>query len=233
MVNFNSLIKFKSNYGVFQVVFGAVARFLQNKREFKSWRKRNFAAPSPNAVKKTRLVANGLPGATWVETGTYLGDTTHFLCQLGVRVITIEPSTKLFNRSAQRFRKKKEVQLFHGTSEEIFPTLLPTLNGSVVFWLDGHFSGGQTFRGKADTPIRYELEAISKVRNNFQRLVVIVDDVRCFNPDSEMWGSYPSIDFLVDWARSNKMHWHIEHDMFVAKDFSTKGELGSLVYLGS
>jgi hypothetical protein len=49
----------------------------------------------------------------------------------------------------------------------------------------------------------------------------MVDDVRCFNPLNLEYGTYPSIDYLVDWARKNKLFWHIEHDIFIAKSFSS------------
>jgi hypothetical protein len=35
-------------------------------------------------------------------------------------------------------------------------------------------------------------------------VAVLVDDVRCFDPQIEEFSTYPPIDFLVDWARSNK-----------------------------
>jgi hypothetical protein len=38
-----------------------------------------------------------------------------------------------------------------------------------------------------------------------------------FNPGQAGSEGYPSLDLLVDWARSNNFHWHIEHDIFVAK----------------
>jgi hypothetical protein len=47
------------------------------------------------------------------------------------------------------------------------------------------------------------------------RVVVMIDDIRCFDPDVD--AAYPSLDYLVDWARSHGFSWHIEHDIFVAK----------------
>jgi hypothetical protein len=192
------------------------------------WKKSQFAAPSPHCVKRTRLIANGLPNATWVETGTYLGDTTFELAKQGGFVITIEPDQVLYAKAVQRFRNHQNVRLINKTSEEALPELVPTLSGNIVFWLDGHYSGGVTHKGDLDTPIREELDSISKSLSKFESVVVAVDDVRCFNPENPIWQQYPSLDFLVVWARDNNLQWHIEHDIFFAKSAKSSLELGSL-----
>jgi hypothetical protein len=48
----------------------------------------------------------------------------------------------------------------------------------------------------------------------------MVDDVRCFNPHIAEFSGYPDMDYLVDWARQHGFKWHIEHDIFVARNFS-------------
>jgi hypothetical protein len=45
----------------------------------------------------------------------------------------------------------------------------------------------------------------------------MVDDVRCFNPELKEYSTYPALKSLVDWAEANRLGWHIEHDIFVAK----------------
>lgn len=192
------------------------------------WKQDQFSAPSPNYVKRTRLIANGLPNATWVETGTYLGDTTVQLAKQGGFVITIEPDQDLYGKAVQRFRNHQNVRVINKTSEEALPELLPTLSGNIVFWLDGHYSGGVTHAGDLDTPIREELASISESLSRFESVVVAVDDVRCFNPAHPIWQQYPSLDFLVVWARDNNLQWHIEHDIFFAKSAESSLELGSL-----
>jgi len=104
-----------------------------------------------------------------------------------------------------------------GTSEEQLPQLLPTLSGDVNFWLDGHYSAGMTYQGSVDTPIVAELACIEGQMPRFRNIVVLIDDVRCFDPTAPEFAQYPSLDLLVDWARRNRFHWHIEHDIFVAR----------------
>jgi len=45
------------------------------------WRQRGYAAPSPPHVKHALLLRVGMPEETWIETGTYLGDTTALLAR--------------------------------------------------------------------------------------------------------------------------------------------------------
>ena len=187
-------------------------------RDYRSWAGRDFAAPSPHYIKQSCLIRNGHPHAIWVETGTYLGQTTKILSQNSVHVYSIEPEPTLFANAKQYFSNVKNVEIINGTSESDFPTLLPKLKGNINFWLDGHYSAGATFKGAQDTPIVDELNCISKNIKNFDKICVLVDDIRCFNPEQPEYSTYPSIDFLVDWARNHNLNWHIEHDIFVAKN---------------
>ncbi len=186
---------------------------------FVEWHNRKYAAPAPPFVKQIVLVRNSVPAATWIETGTYLGDTTELLSHFASVVYSIEPEPTLYDRAVARFRTFKNVNLLKGLSETILPTLLPELMGNVNFWLDGHYSAGITFKGPRDTPIAEELSAIAKNLARFQQVTVLVDDVRCFNPRNPEYATYPTPDFLVQWANEHRFTWHIEHDIFVAKNY--------------
>jgi hypothetical protein len=184
---------------------------------YRDWADREFAAPSPHFVKQKVLLRNGLPDATWIETGTYLGDTTSILSKVAKLVYSIEPEPTLFSKAEEKFRNISNVKIMKGLSEEVFPTLLPTIAGNVCFWLDGHYSAGITFKGPQDTPIIEELTAIEPYITKMDKIVVMVDDIRCFDPKNPEFSAYPSVDLLVDWARKHNLTWHIEHDIFIAK----------------
>lgn len=194
-----------------------VYRFLSGIRDCLQWSKRHYAAPSPHFIKQGCLLRNGLPAATWVETGTFLGQTTQLLAQHGTQVYSIEPEPKLYARARNLFSKHGNVEILNGTSEAVFPTLLPRITGDVNFWLDGHYSAGITFKGPQDTPILDELDCISRNIDHFGRICVLVDDIRCFNPRLPEYSTYPSLDTLVAWANKHKLDWHIEHDIFIAR----------------
>jgi hypothetical protein len=185
--------------------------------DYRNWAARDYAAPSPSYIKRRVLLRNGIPNATWVETGTYMGETTAFLSEHSNLVFTIEPALQLYEAAKIRFSTKPHVTVIQGISETVFPELIPTLTGEVNFWLDGHFSSGPTHQGPKDTPIEEELACIEKHIKSFSKLVVLVDDVRCFNPSLPDFSTYPKIDILVDWAKKNNLNWHIEHDIFIAR----------------
>lgn len=194
---------------------GNVSRLI----EHLMWVGNGFALPAPAIVKRSCLARHGLDDSIWVETGTYLGDTTSFLAGLGNRVITIEPEPTLFERAQKRFSGTGNVEVVFGLSELIFPKLLPTLSGSVNFWLDGHFSAGITHRGPKDTPVEDELESIANHMQNFDRVCVFIDDLRLFRntASGQEDSAYPDINYLVSWATKNDLSWTIEFDIFIAK----------------
>ena len=61
----------------------------------------------------------------------------------------------------------------------------------------------------------HELSAIENNFSNFDKLSILIDDVRCFLPSNVDYSDYPSIDYLVDWARRMNVCWRIEHDIFI------------------
>ncbi len=185
------------------------------------WLRNDFAAPSPRRVKCAVLQRNAAPKTVWVETGTFYGQTTQFLSTITPNLVfSIEPSPELSQKSAIKLAHIENIKIVNGTSEQVLPLLLPKITGNVSFWLDGHYSGGPTFPGPNDTPIVQELECISAHLKAFGATAILIDDIRLFTGRVHAYGAYPTLDYLVDWARSNGLHWHIEQDIFVARNFA-------------
>ncbi len=191
--------------------------WLRRAAAMRAWRARGYAAPSPDHVKRGVLLRLSLPGATWVETGTYRGETTALLAGVARRVVSLEPEPALHAAAARRFAGTPHVEIVNATSEQAFATLLPTLEGPLCFWLDGHFSGGPTFKGPNDTPVLHELAVIAAQLPRWPQALVLVDDLRLFNGRVHQYGEYPPLRVLVDWAEAQGLAWHIEHDIFVAR----------------
>ena len=178
------------------------------------WRCSNYSSPSPQHVKIKVLKSHSLPNAIWIETGTYLGDTTFKLSKIAKKVISIEPQTELSLFASTRLKRKKNVEVINATSESIIAKVLEGISGPTCFWLDGHYSGDVTFQGTEVSPISAELSAISSyLRKN--KVVVLVDDFRLF-ANSATTG-YPSHTSLIVWAGEQNLSWTVEHDIFVAK----------------
>jgi predicted O-methyltransferase YrrM len=178
------------------------------------WRRSNFSSPSPQHVKIKVLKAHSLPNATWIETGTYLGDTTSKLAKIAKKVISIEPQAELSEFASSRLKRKKNVEVINATSESCIATVLEGVSGPTCFWLDGHYSGDVTFQGTDVSPISAELSAITGYLTR-NKAVVLIDDFRLF-VNSAATG-YPSHSTLVAWAVEQNLSWNVEHDIFIAK----------------
>lgn len=197
----------------------SLIRRVRQVQDLRAWAQRGFLENAPQFVKQNIFLKYGIPGAPWVETGTYMGHTTAFLLRHFGKVYTVEPGDALYER-ARRVFAGQNVELFHGVSEEILPSLVPALHGDVNFWLDGHYSAGVTFRGEKDCPVEEELKLIGDNVEKFGKLSILIDDVRCFLSSNADFPHYPSLDYLVDWARANGFNWRIEQDIFIMRNFT-------------
>ncbi len=152
-----------------------------------------------------------------METGTYMGDTSIYLAKSATKVYTIEPSLEIARKVSLRFRKFSNIELIIGTSEEYLESTIENLTGNVLFFFDGHASGGYTFNGSLKAPVEHELMIVGKHIRNFTRLSVLVDDIRLFDKTAKDLQEYPSKMFLINWAEEYGLEWHFQHDIFIAK----------------
>jgi hypothetical protein len=112
---------------------------------------------------------------TFVETGTYLGDTTAALASIFSQCFTIEMSPQLHARSQERLSAFPNVECVLGDSASQLPSIVSKIDGPSLFWLDAHASGSETVNsGKG--PIFSELSAIYS--GSRRRHIVLIDDAR-------------------------------------------------------
>jgi len=173
---------------------------------------------APAKFKQKLFVRYSSPNTTWIETGTYEGDTTELLSNLSNKVYSIEPSDKYYQKSFQRLKKYENVKLFHGTSEECLETVLKKVNSeNVSFWLDGHFSYGDTFEGPNHNPVLIELEIIKKYSKSFKNVNILIDDIRTLTMQYSKSDKFdhPPLNKVIDWVNNNKFTWHISRNILV------------------
>ena len=180
------------------------------------WIRSYFRGPSPHFVKMNFLnLARDVD--VWIETGTYLGQTTRKLSAMASTVISIEPSTELATSAANRLSFLPNIQIINALSEDVLEETISSIEAQeakrVAFWLDGHFSEGNTFLGPLETPIEAELNIISSHIQNFEFIWVFIDDFRCFVQENK---DYPAPSTLVDWAIRSRLNWTVENDIFLA-----------------
>jgi hypothetical protein len=122
----------------------------------------------------------------FVETGTYMGDTISNMLNHFSKLYSIELSSKYASEAVDKFKNNTNVRIIQGDSSKVLKVLVRDVNDTVFFWLDGHWSGGNTARGSLDCPLLEELHIIS---NDFKNeCIVAIDDVRLFGTNiSEDW----------------------------------------------
>jgi hypothetical protein len=124
---------------------------------------------------------------TLVETGTNEGDAVWACLTQFERIYSIELSPQLREQAADRFRANPHVEILQGDSTTVLPAVLESIREPSLFWLDGHWSGGATARGRRDTPVVAEIRTI--LRHAVKGHVVLVDDARLFYG----WDDYPTL----------------------------------------
>jgi hypothetical protein len=176
----------------------------------------NFSEPFPTFIKKKVLKEYSSSSTIWVETGTLVGDTAKYLSKIAKFVYTIEPSEKYYNLSVKNLKNYENIKIYNDTSENKLNDILEIIkpNSDVCFWLDGHWSGGDTFKGETDTPILRELDTIERYLNNFSKLNILIDDFRIFDIGNNV-DTYPSKEVLIEYATKNNLKWRITRDIFI------------------
>jgi len=149
---------------------------------------------------------------TFIETGTYLGDTLEFLKDSFHELISIELSDEYYAKAIERFKTSPRIKIVHGNSGERLPEILKTIKEPCIFWLDGHYSSGNTARGEKDTPIYKEISAILK--SNIKNHIILIDDARLFFGKNDYpW--LPKLKRYIDRLSQNCYHMSIIKDIIV------------------
>ena len=185
---------------------------LKDIKFFYNWYKRNFTSPSPNFVKH-KIIENFLiKDSIFIETGTNEGKTLSRLVSNFSFCYSVEPSLYYYCLSKKNLSHLiNKIELINDTSENILEEVfIKCKDKKVTLFLDGHYSGKDTYRGTSDTPIKYELDLLSKYIKDFKEVVIIIDDFRCFELEN-----YPNKKFLFNFSQKNKLFFTVEHDMFI------------------
>ena len=115
--------------------------------------------------------------SAFVETGTYLGRTARWASKSFTKVITIEASAELYRDAKQRLSRLPNVEVMHGSSEQLLGKVASSLTEPALFWLDAHWSGGTTFRSESECPVRQEIRQVLEANVGH---FLLIDDVRHF-----------------------------------------------------
>lgn len=155
-------------------IYGAVHAYRYSK-----WNAAGKPVPPPHAVKQDAIKEYGKKYnvKTFIETGTFLGDMLEAVQANFDTLYSIEIVDFIYDLAKNRFKNNSKINLLLGDSSTKLPELVKQLNAPALFWLDGHFSGGDTGFGETGCPIYAEIDTIFASPHKH---IILIDDARCF-----------------------------------------------------
>lgn len=153
------------------------------------WIKEGCSATPPGLIKRAILLryCREYKPAFFVETGTFLAETTKLMSKHCEVVFSIELNRALYKQARYALSRYPNVILANGDSKNELPGILEKITNPALFWLDAHYSGGITSKADEFTPIKYELSYI--LSHPIEGHIILIDDARLFNGTDD----YPDI----------------------------------------
>ncbi len=124
----------------------------------------------------------------YIESGTGEGITLSYALKFNFnKNISIEIFDEIFNQATEKF-KSENCEIVKGNSYEVLPDILSKVEGNSLFFLDAHFPGADfgfnTYNSEKDInkrlPLEKELTVILDSYKNYDKSVIIVDDLRIY-----------------------------------------------------
>ena len=135
----------------------------------------------------------------FIETGSHIGRGIESALEAGFeKIYSIELSEDFYFRCKEKFKKDFRVCLILGDSAEKLKELLDRSYSqsevNITFWLDSHWSGDGTAKGKKNSPLLEELEAIKSfyIKGN----IIMIDDLRCCGDKDEYGFGFTEGDII-------------------------------------
>ena len=156
--------------------------------------------------------------SNFIETGSYLGDGIQLAIDSGFdNIYSIELSDEYYNHCSIRFSGNDKVKLIKGDSYYELDNLINESNEIFTYWLDGHYSGGNTGFGILEFPIMNELESILK--SGVSGEIIYIDDMRILRDYSDSINENKIIELInkykIDYIISYEKSIHDEKDIIV------------------
>ncbi len=168
-------------------------------KESALWAKSGWRTPPLFPIRRAMLLSEAIKieAKVFVETGTFLGDTSWHFRNTFKHIHTIEVEPKLADLARDRFSSVPTVTCHEGDSSLLLAAICREIISPCLFFLDGHYSGGVTGLSEKECPVIEELDAIfAHMKVPF---TVVIDDARLFGTHE----SYPDLNQIQEWLLRN------------------------------
>lgn len=189
-----------------------------SKTEILIWKLNRQPIPMPHEEKMKILLKyiQKFKLDIFIETGTYLGQTVDRLENNFDEVYSIELDKKLFKNAKKLFSDNKRINILQGDSAVVINKIVKKVKSPTLFWLDAHYSGGITAKGKKNTPVLKELTVIAK--NMPKGSVVLIDDAREFTGNS----GYPKLEVIKKFVEKKMPKYKMYTDKDIIQIYPSK-----------
>ena len=145
----------------------------------KEWESNGRPVPAPVLYKIKTIVEYAQKYGTkiFVETGTNRGVTIGSVHMNFKDNYSVELADHLYEYCRDLFKNYERIHLYHGLSEEELPKILEKVTEPAIFWLDSHYSAGETAKGPTSSSLYKEIPAI--LSHPINGHVILVDDTYC------------------------------------------------------
>ena len=169
---------------------------------------RGQSAPDNHYHKMKRIahLARRYGCETFIETGTYYGQTVNYAARHFRQVMSVEIFEPLYEYNRKQFAHRPEIRLFLGDSSQQLKAMIAESQGRILYWLDGHYSGSGTGIGEDVSPILNELDLIRQHARRGDCL--LIDDLRLFGHDA----GYPTVEETLEAIRRIDPAYHTYFD---------------------
>lgn len=132
---------------------------------------------------------------TFIETGTFQAKTARWAAQHFKTVLTIEQAKSLYDKVAAL--PVKNITFIYGDSRQHLVPIVNELIQPAIFWLDGHWSGSETYGKEDECPL---LEEIAALNTSPVMHFILIDDARLFlapPPYPHQREAWPEIETVI------------------------------------
>jgi hypothetical protein len=192
------MFKQKLKRRLHRTLLGNVLEGYRIKKAYGRWLRNGKSITVAYAVKQhtVKQFAKKYGIRVFIEVGTYLGDMAAAVCNDFDRIYSIELSEDLFNRAAKKFAGYKHIAILHGDSFQVMPEILRRIEVPCLFWLNGHYSLGNSATWNKEGIMMEELKQI--IAHPIKNHVILIDEANLFAGKND----FPTLEFMRTFVES-------------------------------